>query len=93
MNNVVSISCTGCRYCSDRCPVDMPIPVFLSLYSDFLQGTPEEKDAAIAEYKRMARVETSASDCIRCGQCEDFCREHIPIMSFLQDITEDMEGI
>jgi len=33
-----------------------------------------------------------ASQCIRCGKCEEHCPQHIPIMDTMTEVHKDMEG-
>jgi predicted aldo/keto reductase-like oxidoreductase len=35
--------------------------------------------------------EGKASDCIKCGQCERACPQHLPIRSLLEEIAATLE--
>lgn len=91
MSAVFEIACKGCSYCSDRCPMDLPIPKYFALYNAYLKADNGKKQNVIAEYEAIAEPGKRASDCLRCGQCEGFCPEHLPVMGFLQDIAEEIE--
>lgn len=91
MSTNFEISCKECAFCSDRCPMDIPIPLFFQLYNAYLRGeAPDGQDPRV-RYEQVVKIKPRASDCLRCGQCEGFCPEHLPIMGFLQDIAEDFE--
>lgn len=86
------IACKGCAYCSDRCPLDIPIAEYFSIYNEWLLAeSAEKKNSVLNRYEEAAQKHTKASDCLKCGRCEPFCPEHLPIMGFLQDIAEEIE--
>lgn len=92
MSASFSIACTKCAYCSDRCPLDIPVPQYFEIYNQFLKAeTREEKQKSQEKYFTLSASKSKASECLRCGKCVDFCSEHLPIISFLQDIAEEFE--
>lgn len=90
MSTEFEISCTGCAFCSDRCPMDIPIAEYFALYNEVLKDS-SVRTEVVEKYETHFASANKASDCLRCGQCEGFCPEHLPITSFLQDIAEEFE--
>jgi predicted aldo/keto reductase-like oxidoreductase len=79
--------CTGCAYCDD-CPQDIPIPRYMDAYNQKLLKP--EGDGAMKERLSM-HWSISASDagkCVACGQCEEACTQHIPIIERLKHIAK-----
>lgn len=77
--------CTGCQYCDD-CPQDVPIPKLMDAYNQkIFQG----RDAAILERLdwHWSLSKDEAAKCIACGQCEEACTRHIPIIQRLEEIA------
>lgn len=83
------IRCTACRYCTAGCPMDILIPdlfaclnkkrIFQSWNQDFY-------------YNSVLTVgHGKASDCVRCGQCEDICPQHLPIRELLEQVASEFE--
>ena len=88
IENDISIACTACHYCTDGCPMEIPIPEIFKVYNSNLlnRNNPRAKKA----YKEATEGKGKASDCVRCGQCEGACPQQLPIMSLLEECT-DME--
>ena len=91
MLNVPQIGCTACRYCTDGCPMHIPIPdVFravntMTLYQEVFRPKTFYGGLVGQGYGR-------ASDCIGCGQCEGVCPQHLPIISLLKDAAEKLDS-
>ena len=82
------IPCTACRYCTSDCPKHILIPdLFADLntfrkYRDWNSGY---------YYKTHVKDNGLASDCIKCGQCERVCPQHLPIRELLKEVVQTFE--
>lgn len=84
-----TIQCTACRYCVAGCPKNIIIPDCFSclntkkLCNDWNPG----------HYYRevVTKHGGKASDCIRCGKCEQICPQHLPIRELLKDVAAEFE--
>ena len=82
------IACTACHYCTPGCPMDIHIPEIFAVMNVYkMYGNLIE---ARNEYKWRPGGE-KASACIQCGQCEDACPQHLPIISLLEEVVETLE--
>jgi len=88
LHKIDQIPCTGCHYCAAGCPVNMHIPEIFSVMNVYrLYG---ELDRAKGDYTWRPGG-PKASACVRCGQCEDACPQHLPIISLLEEVAEKLE--
>jgi predicted aldo/keto reductase-like oxidoreductase len=78
--------CTGCQYC-DNCPVDIPIPKYMDAYNH--KKLYKDGDKQLLDRLKMHWfIPTDlAALCTECGQCEDICTQHLPIISRLKEIA------
>lgn len=87
---VDQIKCTACHYCTDGCPMQIPIPDFFKAMNRKLIF--EDEADALRRYRRTAEsAGVNASDCIQCGQCEGACPQGLPIISYLARIADELE--
>ncbi len=94
LNAGSAIACTGCSYCTDGCPMNIPIPTYFSLYNADLQEA-EDKDWKPQEayYINLNTEEGRANSCIGCGQCEQVCPQHLPIIENLKKVVTYFESM
>ena len=87
-NSKKLIPCTGCSYCTEGCPMQINIPQLFTCYNN------KELSQAwnAASYYRVATTDRAkASECIKCGQCESICPQHLPIRDLLETVAETFE--
>lgn len=79
-----SIPCTACRYCCEGCPMQLNIPLLLSIYND-LRFAPNinvgMRMEGLAENKQP-------SACIGCGKCAAVCPQKIQIPQVMREFDE-----
>ena len=89
MNASPLIPCTACGYCTKGCPMNIPIPdVFEAMNLRLGNGLIEESKAS---YERATAGAGRASECIRCGQCNDVCTQNIDVMTRLREVAQALE--
>ena len=92
INSTIEIPCTGCSYCTDGCPMKIAIPKYFSLYNADKQEIKTKSWMPQQEYySRLTGTFGKASDCVACGQCEDVCPQHLPVIDYLQKVAEYFE--
>ncbi len=80
MNLRNTLSCTGCRYCADRCPQELDIPQIVDRYNKKLY-TGKLDLSGIREEKLPA-------SCIGCGNCEAACPQKIKICQMMEELSK-----
>jgi len=82
----IVVPCTGCRYCTDGCPMQINIPEFLKIYNSYkTQG-----GWALHQAKNV-ETEGQPGDCIGCGACMGHCPQSIQIPDYLHLLAEALE--
>ena len=93
INARIAVPCTGCSYCTEGCPMNIPIPKYFSLYNEDMREDLEEKGWTInfSHYERLSGQFGKASDCVACGQCEGVCPQHLPIIDLMKTVAAHYE--
>lgn len=92
INSNIAVPCTGCSYCTEGCPQHIAIPKYFSLYNADMQEIKEKAWRPQGEYyDRLTLTFGKASDCLECGQCEQACPQHLPIIRYLKDVAARFE--
>ena len=81
IRQVRQLPCTSCRYCTEVCEKDVPIPEIFEVYNKHLAAKTTFDEAKSAMPK-------GANDCIKCGKCEKNCPQSIEIRKHLEKIAE-----
>ena len=83
MKCTVRVPCTSCRYCLEECPISVNIPDYFGLLN--LHAVTGQKTNMY--YQRYSMNHAKASECLKCGRCEQICPQHIEIRSFLEEFA------
>lgn len=75
------VPCTGCRYCTEVCPQEIPIPEIFAALNAKRQGQATAFDGI-----------GKAKDCVRCGGCEGICPQNLNIRELLVAATQELEA-
>ncbi len=73
------IPCTGCSYCTEGCPQEIPIPDLFEMYNNGIMF--DSQTANRAQYQRFY---AQTKDCVNCGQCESVCPQKLAIPELLK---------
>ena len=84
-----SIPCTGCGYCVEGCPMELNIPMLMSVYNE-IRVSPITNVAMRVE---ALPQEKQPSSCIACGACVSICPQNIDIPKHLTDLAEALKKI
>lgn len=91
INAKIKVGCTGCRYCMP-CPKKVDIPGTFAAYN---RVATDGKFTGLKEYfmcTALRKEQTSASNCVECGKCEQHCPQHIEIRKELKNARKELEG-
>ncbi|MBR1455656.1 MAG: 4Fe-4S dicluster domain-containing protein, partial [Oscillospiraceae bacterium] len=78
------VGCTGCRYCMP-CPKGVDIPGIFRCYNAMYTESKRQGRFQFAQTVGLTREPAFASQCVRCGKCEQHCPQSIPIREKLQE--------
>lgn len=85
-----AIGCTGCAYCVNHCPKQIPIPKYIKLYNEITRY-PGDDWKIIPTYHQMVLSAGKASDCIGCHSCEKHCPQKLSVADHMKTIAEKFE--
>lgn len=82
------IPCTACSYCVEGCPMNIPIPDLFSCYNSKKQYKGFNGGWY---YGVFTQEKGKASDCIKCGACEDICPQNLNIRELLDTVSAEFD--
>ncbi|MBR1640154.1 MAG: aldo/keto reductase [Treponema sp.] len=90
LNKTKAVPCTGCSYCTEGCPLHIAIPKYFALLNADLKQDPNGTMGWTIQqeyYSNLHKDFGKASDCIKCGQCEEICPQHLNVTRYLEDVA------
>ena len=83
-----AIPCTACRYCTEVCPQGIPIPDLFAC-----MNTKKIFHDWNTDYYYDVHTQNGgkASECLKCGLCENICPQHLNIRELLKDVAKEFE--
>ena len=86
------VGCTGCRYCMP-CPKGVDIPGTFRCWNTMYTESKQAGRSQFIQTVGLTREPAFASQCIRCGKCEQHCPQSIPIREKLQEADRDLRPL
>lgn len=84
---LVAVDCSDCKYCMP-CPSGVDIPGnFRMLNNAAMFGSAETMKMV---YKMYMPENERASNCAKCGECEEKCPQHLPIKEKLEEVAKTL---
>ena len=83
-----AIPCTGCRYCTEGCPMGLDIPKLLSILNE-IRFNPSGALTPSMQLDALSPTELPTA-CIGCGACEAICPQTLPIPELMREFTETL---
>ena len=76
------IPCTGCRYCTEVCPMEIPIPDLFACLNDKWRRSPVD----------TSKLGGGTPDsCLGCGKCEEICPQQLNIRGLMLSVRGELK--
>jgi predicted aldo/keto reductase-like oxidoreductase len=85
------VPCTGCNYCMP-CPQGINIPSCFTAYNaSYAMGFVTGMQQYITSTGSQPKTRSGARNCVKCGNCEKKCPQHIEIAKSMDAVARRME--
>lgn len=90
LQSIEQVPCTACHYCTEGCPMKIQIPdIFKAMNLELIYN---DTPGAKKRYENATmEPHGKASSCVKCGQCEVQCPQHIHIREWLDKVAQTLE--
>ena len=92
INETIKVGCTGCRYCMP-CPKGVDIPGIFRSYNTMYSETKHSGRFEYAQTVALTKEPTFATQCVKCGKCEQHCPQSIPIREKLVEADKHLRPL
>lgn len=86
----VQNGCTNCRYCMP-CPAGVDIPRCFAIWNQY--HIYENVNETKWNWTQDIEAAKKASNCVKCGKCEQACPQHIAIREDLARLQEELDRL
>ena len=86
------VGCTGCRYCMP-CPKGVDIPGIFRCYNAMFTESKSQGRFQFAQTVGLTKEPAFATQCVRCGKCEQHCPQNIPIREKLKEADKALRPL
>ncbi|MBR6950577.1 MAG: aldo/keto reductase [Oscillospiraceae bacterium] len=76
------VPCTGCRYCTEGCPMQLEIPRIITAYNAV------KNDDFMARYDPASDSAMDPGRCVGCGACTEICPQGIAVPDIMKKFSE-----
>jgi predicted aldo/keto reductase-like oxidoreductase len=91
LREAYKVACTGCNYCMP-CPHGVNIPSCFAAYNtSYAMGFAAGMQQYITSTGSQSMTRSGARNCVKCGNCEKKCPQHIEITRSLESVARRME--
>lgn len=92
INRSMKVGCTGCGYCMP-CPAGVDIPGTFSCYNQIYTQNRRAARSSYTQCTIFRHDPASASNCVGCGKCEQYCPQGIAVRRELKCAAGELETV
>ena len=90
MISEIALPCTGCRYCTAKCPKGLDIPMLIEHYNEHVYS---QGGLRAPLWLASIPADKQPSACIGCRSCERVCPQEIKISEAMKDFVERLKTV
>jgi len=93
LKKIPIIPCTSCDYCAKVCPLGIGISGSFAAMNGFILYKNKDRAQSNGKWLVGGHGKKDASECIKCGQCELACPQHIKIRDELERVSATLGNL